>query len=319
MQIWQAPISLLVMLIVCRVDAAAPASAGRYLYLVDAGGGITKLDTMAERKIFHYELGDRTGKLKIPPTSGPGALDGCLASQAIYDRAAGRFYTVAAQQYRMKQGGTKDFQVLSFTVPGVRLAGHWPTGKDAHWDEPPYLESVIDGTPKVIAAEDRAEQRKLDVSSFAPHNTQLQNRILESSGDSILLYLFGGDSAGVKIGVAHKKTKTLVELPQLAETHDSRGRNTPGSAAHLTPGGQFVLVEYADRVELFDATTGRVLKDVSKGPSKDKSLVAISPNGRLVFSEEMNYGFVDLSMKFPNVEVVDRLRDTCGGWFFSDK
>jgi hypothetical protein len=174
--------------------------------------------------------------------------------------------------------------------------------------------------PKVIAAEDRGRQRKLDVSGFAPLKAQVQNSILESSGDNVLLYLFGGDSSGIKIGVAHTGAKTLVELPPLAGTHDSRGRRTPGGAVHLTPGGKFVLVEYADHLGLFDARSGHAVKDVpNTAASGGKSFVAVSPSGRVVFGEEMSYQFAGLEMRFPDVEVMDRQRDACGGLFFSDK
>ena len=68
---------------------APPVVHGRCRYVLNGFGPFTKLDTVSERTIFSFNLATRTGKLKIPPTSGPGAVDECLSAQAIYVPRAG--------------------------------------------------------------------------------------------------------------------------------------------------------------------------------------------------------------------------------------
>lgn len=294
-------------------SAEPSANPGRFLYVVDAGGGITKLDTVLEKKIFSYDLASRTGKLKIPPTAGPGAPDGCLASQAVYDPAAGRFYTVVAEQYHMKADGTKDFRVLAFTVPGIQLAGQWSAGKNVNDEEEPYINSVANGDVKVISPNDRVRQTTLDVSNLEPLKKQLQNRILETSGDSILINLLGSNDGGFSIAVAHPRAKTLAQFATLP--------GTDSSSVHLTPDGAFVVVARSDgSVALYSAKTAQMSKEIPGVKSEINHFLAISPSGKAIFNAE-TFRFVNLGLTFPNVRVVDsRSSESCGlPFFFADK
>jgi hypothetical protein len=289
--------------------------AGRYLYVVDGGGGLTKFDTVTGKSAIRIDLGTRTGALKIPPARGKGAQDGCLASQAVYDRATARFYTVVAKQYQAGADGTKDFEVLAFTIPGVELAGHWSAGDHINEDSGrPMIESVAAGRKPTIVAANAAPnvETKLDVVALGLSEQPFENRIIERSGDVVLLDLLSGDSQkGIGLETAHLQTKKLVPLPRLADF------------IHLTPGGRYVVAKRMDGVEfeVYDTKTGAKVKTVTapKGFEMNEFL-AIAPTGKIVFNAGGGFRLVDLGMRFANVPVTGiGGKDNCLSFFFASE
>ena len=294
-----------------EIKAAAPVP-GRYMYAVDGGGGLTKFDSVTGRRVVRYDLEARTGELKIPPTSGKGAPDGCLASQALYDRASGRFYTVVAKQYQAKADGTKDFEALAFTVPGLRLAGHWPAGDNVNAENEPKIESVVGEKPRVVD-DAHAAETKLDTVALGLSAQPFENRIMERTGSVVLLDLLAGDSnGGIRMAVAQLKAKKLVkQLPPLS------------GFLHLTPGGGYLVAkrEDADAFEVYDVNTGKKVKSVAapKGLAVSEFL-AIAPSGSVVFNAGEGFQIVKLGMTFPNVAVTGtKAPSACLSVFFANK
>lgn len=288
--------------------------AGRYFYVVDGGGGLTKLDTVTAKRVVRFDLGTRTGALKIPPTTGPGAQDGCLASQAVYDHAMARFYTVVAKQYRAAADGTKDFDVLAFSIPGVQLVGHWPAGEHVNADSEPQIESVAaDGKPTIVAANAvPPREAKLDTVALGLTKQPFENKIVERSGDVVLLDLLSGDSEkGIQLAVAHLHAKKLVRLPLLS------------GFIHLTPGGADVVAKRTDsnQFEVYAAKTGAKVKTVTapRGFGADNFL-AIAPTGRILFNDGEGFRLIDLGMRFPNVSVTGNGENhNCLSFFFASQ
>ena len=275
---------------------APPVIHGRYRYAIGDLGALGKLDTISEREILSINLSTRTGKLKIPPTSGPGAVDGCLAAQAIYDAARGRFYTVVAEHYKADPGFTNNFRVLAFSVPAIQLVGQWPAGKNVNWDgDQPFIDEIQNGIPKLINA---------------------------TSGDSVLILLHKADD--LLPAVAHPKTKTLTVLNNVSDSPDAQTPWPSGipfaKLVHLTPGGGYVVVERIDGLYLFDAKTGKKVKSVPNPKSEMKYFLDICPAGKVIFAGRDRFRFVNLGMTFPNVAVEKNDPSVpCGGHFYADR
>ena len=287
--------------------SAAVSSTGRFLYVLNGGAQLEKYDSVSGKKLASYELASRTGELKLVPSEGPGAMDGCLAYQAIYVPAAARFYTVVPEQYRDKSGGTKDYRVLAFTVPGVHLVQQIGAGKDLGFA--PQIESIVNKQPRFASPESPPPQVQLDISGFVPTKSQIGNQILERSGDSILLRLFDAEEGSLSIGVAHLASKMLTRLPEMAGLHIA--------GVHLTPGGSDVLVQQGKVLTIYDANKGVKQKDVSSLEVAGSFFLAISPNGKAIYHSDSGFKFIDLGMRFQNTPVTGR-EQTCLAFFFAD-
>src|ERR1700690_2362171 len=111
--------------------------AGRFLYVIGCDAHVDKLDTVAERKVKTFNLAAQTGKEALIPVV-PGALDSCLASQALYDSRNSVFSTAVPVTNDPKADGTKDYRVLTFSVPSMNLVKQVSAGENLN--APPHLE-----------------------------------------------------------------------------------------------------------------------------------------------------------------------------------
>lgn len=286
----------------------------RYLYVLTCDGRLDKLDTVENKKTASADLTKLPGEAALP--SAEGAYDGCLAYQALYDADASAFYTVAPLQASMKENGTKDYRVVEYSLPQVRLIKSTPAATNA--TEPPHLELSNSGIRLTPAAEWHPPSQFV-FSGFAPGEAA-GNQLIEASGDRALLRLFGANPAQVLLGVADTQAKTLVRL-----------QNTPPTAAanaHLTPGGAAVLIEEVTRSQkpgktgvlaLFDATTSRKNELLNSPEIRSQYFLAISPNGKAIYHSAEDYSFVDLKQTFSNEPVTRPPGAIYPNIFFADK
>src|SRR4029077_6928013 len=214
--------------------------------------------TITGRKMETYDLAKRTGKESVIPVV-QGALDSCLASQAVYNGTASTFSTVVPISNEPKADGTKDYRVLSFSVPRMDLVKQEHGGENL--DAPPHLE-LQSGTLKILKPSDWTPQTSLDLSAYSPNKTQTPNQILESSGDRVLLRLFTADDKQLVLAIADRKSQKLVGLQGVP--------TTVAPSVHIVPGGCHMLIEETGtgdkpgktgRLVLFDAVTGKEQKE----------------------------------------------------------
>ena len=295
------------------VQAATP---GRFLYVISCDARVDKLDTITGRKMETYDLAKRTGKESLVPVV-QGALDSCLASQAVYDRTASTFSTVVPISNEPKADGTKDYRVLSFSVPRMELVNHLHGGESL--EAPPHLE-LQSGTLKILKPSDWMAQTSLDLSAYSPNKTQTPNQILESSGDRVLLRLFTTDDKQLVLAVADRRTQKLVRLQGVP--------TTVAPNVHIVPGGGHVFIEETGmgdkpektgRLVLFDAVTGKEQKELNDSHIKDLYFLAVSPTGRVVYHSNDNYWFVHLKMKFPPAPVSRPISKGYPAFFFANE
>jgi len=289
---------------------------GRFLYVISCDARVDKLDTVAGSTVKTYDLAKRSGKESLIPVV-QGAFDSCLASQAAYDSEASVFSTAVPVSNEPKGDGTKDYRVLSFSVPGMELVKQQRGGESL--DAPPHLE-LQSGTLKVLKPSDWLPQTSLDLSAYGPDKTRTPNQILESSGDRVLLRLFTADDKQLVLALADRKTQKLVRLQGVPTTV------APG--AHIVPGGGHVLIEETlagekpdktGRLALFDGSTGRAQKELNEPEIKDFYFLAVSPTGRVIYHSNDNYRFVDLKMKFADASVNRPISKGYPAFFFADK
>jgi hypothetical protein len=289
---------------------------GRFLYVISCDARVDKLDTITGRKMETYDLAKRTGKESLVPIV-QGALDSCLASQAVFDRTASMFSTVVPISNEPKADGTKDYRVLSFSVPRMELVKQEHGGESL--DAPPHLE-LQSGTLKILKSSEWMPQTSLDLSAYGPDKTQTPNQILESSGDRALLRLFTADDKQLVLAVADRKTQKLVRLQGVP--------TTVAPSVHIVPGGGHVLIEETGtgdkpektgRLVLFDAVTGKEQKAVNDSHIKDLYFLAVSPTGRVVYHSNDNYWFVHLKMKFAPALVSRPISKGYPAFFFANK
>ncbi len=296
----------------------ALAATGQYGYAVGCDARVDKLDTLAERKIETFDLALRTGNRRIIPQMQEG-LDGCLAYQAVYDPRASLFYTIVPLQARVTPDGTKDYRVLAFSVPDMKLARKLPGGNSLA--DPPHLQMGTRKQVMVVNAARWSPRTDLDLRSFAPDRAAIPNQILETSGAFALLRLFVADPNELVLAVADSRSRTVVRLRELPSTI------APG--AHLSPGGGAVLAEETapngssaaktGRLVLFDATTGSRIADFMDSQIKDLAFLAISPTGRAIYHSGDAYRFVNLGTSFLDVPVTRPSSAGYPGFFFADR
>jgi hypothetical protein len=292
------------------------AAAGHYGYAIGCDAKVDKLDTLAERKVGTFDLALRTGNRQIIPQVRDG-LDGCLADQAIYDPTASVFYTIVPLQAREKPDGTKDYRVLAFSIPDMRLAGKLRGGDSLA--DPPHLQ--MGAGKRVTVAAQWSPRTDLDLGGFAPGRTEIPNQILETSGALALLRLFTADRNELVLAVADSGSRTVVRLQGLP--------STVAPSAHLSPGGKAVLaeetalngssVEKTGRLVLFEAATGSMIKDLTDPQIKDLAFLAISPTGRAIYHSGDRYRFVNLGTTFLDVPVTRPSSAGYPGFFFADR
>jgi hypothetical protein len=297
----------------CQTQAAAP----RYLYVVTCDARVDKLDTVAGRKMASYDLAKASGEQHLIPSAEAG-MDGCLAYQAQFDAAVSAFYLVAPVQASIKPDGTKDYRILSFSIPAIQLAKSMPAGSNL--TDPPHLELSSGGVPRTLAASEWRPPTEIDLSTFAPSHERLGNQIIESSGDRALLRLFTADPKELMLAVANTKSKTIAKLQS---TPPTTARN-----AHLSPGGDVVLTEVTEgagqpkktgRLVLFDANTGRQIQEVSDPAARDQYFLTVSPSGQAIYHSGETYSFVGLKGNFGTQAVIHVLDSSYPSVFFADR
>jgi hypothetical protein len=292
------------------------ATASRFLYVISCDARVDKLDTLVDRKVETYDLAKRTGKESLIPIV-QGGLDSCLASQAVYDSSASVFSTAVPVSNEAKADGTKDYRVLTFSVPRMELVKQERGGESL--DAPPHLE-LQSGTLKILKPSDWMPQTDLDLSAYSPDKAQTPNQILESSGDRVLLRLFTADDKQLVLAVADRKTQRLARLRGVP--------TTVAPSVHIAPGGSYVLIEETGTGEqpgktgklvLFNAVTGRAQKELSDSHIKDLYFLAVSPTGRVVYHSSDNYWLVRLKLRFAPVPVSRPISKGYPAFFFAGR
>ena len=290
---------------------AAPKAAPERLYVVQCDGHVDVVAT---------EDGERLRRVDLAATlpierrqSVPGAtFDNCLLNQAIYVSRQSAFYSLVPDRYSEPQR----FDLWRFTVPGL-AARRVRQGSEAAGDVP-LLVSAPDGLVSVARTDTRP--RSMALSGFASVKGDLRNDILERSGDAVQLRLYDPGERGVAVGVADTRRKALVRLQGLPPTF--------AGLAHLAPGGGIVFVEYATgtarnpvrsgRATLFDAATGRPLRDIADPRVRAMSFLAIVPSGKAVYVGDGRYAVAALGSRFPDVPVASA-RQTQAAYFVAPR
>jgi hypothetical protein len=273
----------------------------RYLYVLSCDARIGKLDTVLDRQVSSQALSATALKKQVfPHVQENETIDGCLANYVVFDTKASVFYTVVPEQARLKADGTKDYQMVSFSVPGLAPVNVVPAGTAL--TEAPHLELGV-GQPKVVPASEWSPQTDLDVSTFAPQKQDLRNQILEESGSLVLLRVFTPNKDELALAVADQTAKSMVELKDVVLTS--------ARSVHLTPSGEAVWVEETDNAGaktgnavLYDARTGREIKRFADSRVKTMSFLAISPSGKAIYHSGSEYAFLSLGQKFSSGSVV---------------
>jgi hypothetical protein len=222
-------------------------------------------------------------------------------------------------QAREKPDGTKDYRVLAFSIPDLRLARQVRGGNSLA--DPPHLQMESRKRVTVVDAAQGSPRTDLDLRGFAPERTEIPNQILETSGAFTLLRLFTADRNELVLAVADSRSRTVVRLRGLPAT--------VAPNAHLSPGGKAVLTEETalsgspaektGRLVLFDAATGSMIKDITDPQIKDLAFLALSPTGRAIYHTGDAYRFVNLGTTFSDVPVTRPSSAGYPGFFFTDR
>jgi hypothetical protein len=234
--------------------------------------------------------------------AGNQAIDGCLAYHPVFDSADGTVYLVAPTAPGAKADGTRDYRILGFSVPDMKLVKTLPA--PSNQSEAPYLELAPDRSPRAVPATEWRAVTALSLTDFAPNHEALPNQIIESSGDRMLLRIFAESPTELRLAVADAKAKTIVRLKSPPPATVPR--------AHLSPGGDIVLIEISEagkvtektgKLALIDANTGTLLREMAGDHVRDQNFLAIAPNGKAVYYKGESYSFVDLGRTFGSQEV----------------
>ncbi|MGO4872104.1 MAG: hypothetical protein ACLPGW_16110 [Roseiarcus sp.] len=310
-------VATLLLAAILSTTALGPAGAqeGRYLYVVGCGARVDKLDVAEGHKVASFDL---AAAAKAIP-SGPGPLDGCLANQAVYDSKSSIFYTVVPLQAETKPNDAKDYRVLGFSIPALKLVYSQPAGDDLK--DAPRIEASPAGGVKIVATPNPGPPLYLDLSAFESEMGPLGNQILEVSDGRFLLrlHMFNRKEWGFAVvdPTAHKLV-VLKDLPAMTAPQ-----------AHLTPGGGAVLVlastgarsffQSTGNLTLFDATTGLALRRISDSRIKTMYFLAIAPTGKAIFHSDENYRFIDLGAKYPGEPAMPPSGYTLLPQFYADR
>jgi hypothetical protein len=304
------------LLVTCAACAHAPPTAGRYLYRVTCDAELARFDTFEKQKTGHYELARRPGAEGLIPTP-VGVLEGCLANGTVFDPVASRFYTIVPSRLPQGDALTVSYRLLSFSVPEITLAAQAPAGNEL--EHPPRLE-LAEGRVRIISP-DEPLVTDIDLSGFTPDRHAMPNRIIESSGERVLLS--SSEKDALVFAVADRRTRTLVRMQNTPRTdHNS---------IHLSPGGTAVLVEELSepgrpapktgRLVIFDADTGRIMKALDEPRIIGLFYHGTSPTGVALFQDSERDELINLGMTFPaEPVVVSPLAEFAGNpAFFADR
>jgi len=302
------------LLVACAACAHAPA--GRYLYRVTCDAELSRFDTLEKKKTGQYELASRPGADGLIPFP-MGVLEVCLANGIVFDPVASKFYTVVPTRLPKGDELGLSYRLLSFSVPGITLAAQAPAGDEL--EHPPRLELAA-GRVRVISP-DEPLVTDMDLSDFTPERHATPNRIVESSGERVLLSLSEKDA--LVFAVADRRAQTLVRMQSIPRTdHNS---------IHLSPGGTVVLVEEVSepgrpasktgRLVILDAGTGRFVKAFYEPRIIGLFYHGMSPTGVALYQDSERDELISLGMTFPAEAVlVSPLAEFAGNpAFFADR
>jgi hypothetical protein len=291
----------------------ALAQPGRYLYALGCDARVDKLDTMQGRVTKTVDLAKSAGV-----ESGPGAIDGCLAEQLVYDAAHARAFVLMPRTSRTEADGTRDYRVVVFSVPDWKIERTLPAG-NAQADAPRLLPDAEQGVRIVAADQAPAPRATVDLQGFAGNDAP-GNQILETSGSVSLLRLFTADRDRLVLAVADEHARTLQRLDNLP--------STTALNAHLAPGGRYVLVEVTDtatparrtgELDLYDAATGALHGRLAGQAAGQMAFVAIAPGGTAVYRSGSRFVVVKLGAAFGVEPVTKPLPGPGPGFFFADR
>lgn len=297
----------------CHTPAATPP----YLYVVTCDARVDKLDTIAGRKLASYDLAQDSDAKQLLPTAA-GGFDGCLAYQAQMDIEASTFYFVSPVQALSKPDGTRDYRVLGFSIPAIRLVKNMPAGSSPA--DPPHLDITPGGVPRTLPNSEWHPSTDIDISTFAPNREKLGNQIIESSGDRALLRIFTANPNELMLAIANTKSKTIATLQSIPPT--------TALNAHLSPDGDAVMIEVTEsagqpkktgRLVLFDANTGGQVQEISDSIVRDQYFLAISPSGKAIYHSGESYSFVALKRAFAIGAVTHALDSSYPAIFFANR
>lgn len=289
-------LALAVALIAGPVAAGPRASLPHTLYRALCDGRVATIDTGSGRS----RTVDLVSKLHIAPVRGaPGAtVDGCLLNQAVYVATARRFYSAVPDTATTPDDGTTRYRVVGISVPGLRVGAAVKRFAAAFENIPRFAA----GEGGVVVAPDFPAS--LDLAAF-DRDRATQNQVIETSGSKALLRLFGGD-AGLVLAVADTATRKIVRLRDVVPT---TARNV-----HLAPGGGQVYVEAIGHVAdkavkagtaaTYDARTGTRLRTLTDPRIARMAFVAISPDGKAIYSGGDKLALIDLGARFTAAPVV---------------
>lgn len=294
----------------CRREPPTP----HYLYVVTCDARVDKLDTTAARKDASYDLAASALREILP--AGNQAIDGCLAYHPVFDPEGALLYFVSPIQAHADPNGTRDYRVLGFSVPSMKLVKNLPVR--ANQTEAPHVELAPDRSPRIVPAMEWHDATEIDFAAYGPTHEALPNQIIERSGDRILLRTFAASPEELRLAVANIRTKTVVWLKSPPPT--------TALLAHLAPGGDVVVIEVTEAgkasaktgtLALFDSDTGASLQEIADGRARSQYFLAISPDGKGVYHAGENYSFVDLKRTFSSHSVAHPLDPNRPAAFFA--
>ncbi len=288
----------------------------RFMYVVGCAATIDKVDLRTGLTVASYDLAKRTGGRPLVPVV-EGTFDACLSNDLVFDARSSIFYTVVPTTDVPGPDGKKDYRVLGFSVPAVRVARVIAAGRSQL--SPPGIRLDPRGAIRVLPAPEPDIALDVDLTGFTPERKPLVNQVLEQSGGRALLRLYVGKPQELVLAVADLGRGTLVRLEGLPRT------TAPG--VHLAPGGTHVLVEAmagdstsperSGSLALYDAATGRVVKSVTDSRTKSLSFLALSPDGRVIYHANDRYVLVDLGVRFGTGAVLRPVPAGRPGVFFA--
>ena len=334
-----------------RVSEAAPAvhqamkePATRYLYVLDGGAGLNKLDTVTGKRILTLSLDKRTDLIPTRGIFADSAVDGCSTCGAVYLASENLMYTLSPTTGSYEEDDHQHFRLLSFRLPDFKFVNAVllpdpasetllrvnRTGSvEIALDQHSYLLSgkrVIaasdegDNVLRILSSTSTAQPNMppaLDLTKYAapglaPYSDHALNKTLtyeaiERSGDAVLVRLLGPQ--GEAFAIIHTDSMRVTLLGHAIAT--------TLKDVHLAPGGSAVLVREAfgkggavpfskttGRLQLFDTTDGKLLRDWTNLRTADKFFLTITPNGKLAFwSRKEGYQVVPGFGSYPSQEV----------------
>ncbi len=283
-----------VMMTASGVTAAvrrAPAS--ETVYVVDCSGDVDVVASATAKLVRRVDFAARLPIPRRPGGSHATAPDNCLLNGALYVPRQHAFYSLVADHYSEPQR----FGIWRFTVPDLVAHEVQPPFADA--GDLPVLRLAPDGSVKPESVTEQSIGT--DITGYAGAKFFTATGDINRSDATVLVSLVAPGQSGLAFGVADTTHRSLTLLQRVPRTTER--------FVHLTPGGEFVLVETttnagaeAERtgtVTLFNATTGLPLRALADTRIVGRVLfVAITPAGYALYRKGPDYISVDLKQRF---------------------